>query len=102
MPFVPLACVALAFSIVVGSIRSGQRSKALAALAFALAIGFEGSRIALYLDPTVRGHFYYPMTYHVEILFRFLTVWTMTASCACMHHVMLSRDHRGMEIQSPT
>ncbi len=102
MPIVTVACVALAFSIVVASVRSAEWSRASVALAFALVFGFGGSHLTLYLDPTVQGHFYYPMTHYVEVAFRFLTVWTTTASCAWMHHLLLERNRRRIEIESPT
>jgi hypothetical protein len=98
MPIVTVPCLALAFSIVIGSVRSAQQIRALVALVFALAIGFGGSHFALYLDLTVRGLFFYPMTHYIEVFFRFLTVWSMTASCALTHHILLLPEPQSSEI----
>jgi hypothetical protein len=100
---VMVTCISLAFFIVIASTRPAQWRRALVALAVALLFGFAGLRLSLYLHWVSEVFIYtYPQTHYVEVCRELFAVWTMTTACAWTHHLLLRRDRRSIEFESPT
>jgi hypothetical protein len=103
IPIVTVTCMALAFSILVASVFSAPWRRALVVLAVALAFGFAGVRLSWYLHWVSEVYIYtYPQTHYVEVCTELFAVWTMTTACAWTHHLLLRRDQRNPEFESPT
>lgn len=100
---VAFACIALALTILVASVRSAQRNRTWAALTTAVVFGFGGS---LLLRGALAKLFYYQLvrsdlgTTMVSICFWLLAVWITTTACGRMHDRLLRRDQQGTQIQS--
>jgi hypothetical protein len=99
---VAVACIALALSVFVASVVSVERRRALLALVGALAFGFCGGMLLLYLEAKAQEHSYHlpwwvapPIA---QVIWRvlgyapLLAVWIMTTSCSRMHGLLSRRS----------
>lgn len=97
---VAVACILLALTIVVASVRSAQRNRTWAALTTAVVFGFGGS---LLLRGALTKLFNYQLVRSdlgnamVSTCFWVLAVWITTTSCARIHDRLLPRDQRATQ-----
>lgn len=102
IPIATVTCIALAASIFVASIWSAHWRSALVALTIALAFGFVGVRLSGYLHWVSVVYIYsYPWTHYVTVCLDLLAVSATTTACAWTHRLLLRRDQRSTEIESP-
>jgi hypothetical protein len=102
IPIAADVCVALALTILIASVRSAQRTKALIALAAALLFGSAGALVSMFLEGIWQNHFYAgagQIDSPLLCCFALLTVWSTTTACGRMHHLVLRADQQSTEIQ---
>jgi hypothetical protein len=106
IPVVTVVCIALGLCMFVASVWSAERSRATMAFTVALAVGFGGGFLSLYLRTILENVFYYRLSGSdldrtiVNICFWVWAAWITTAACAQMHDRLLWRDPRGEETWS--
>lgn len=106
-PIVAVTCIAFGLAMLIASIWSAQRSRVLLALAAALAVGFGGGLLPLYLRVVMENLFSYRLSRSnldreiVNICFWVWTAWITTTACARMHGRLLRSDQESAETESP-
>jgi hypothetical protein len=92
IPAVAVTCIALFFSLLVHSVVSARRRRALIALGIALAFGYGGGLLTYYLATK----YFLP---YFPFWLPLLAVAILTTACSRMHRLLAGRDQRCKEVQ---